>query len=235
MCTLSWVPDQGGYTLAFNRDERGTRATGTPPKRVMVAGVPVLMPRDPDGGGSWISVNALGHTLALLNRYEDTPSDVGGAYRSRGGLVTGLAEVAGAAVVEASLRSMELGRYRPFTLASVAKRQQPTLFEWDGRTLQVAEVSNPGLVRASSGSDQAGAERSRAAVFSGFGSRLTGGDLLALHRSHAPEKGALSICMHRDDAMTVSLSYITVTGKELLFRYVGRAPCETAQMTTLAL
>jgi hypothetical protein len=125
---------------------------------VIVGGVPVLMPRDPDGGGSWISVNSSGHTLALLNRYEDTPHDAGGEYQSRGGLVSGLAGLAGAAEVEAELRRRALGWYRPFTLASVGGTQSPRLFQWNGRDLGLAEVSTPGLVRTSSGADQAAAE-----------------------------------------------------------------------------
>lgn len=219
----------------MNRDERRTRSAGSPPSRVIVGGVPVLLPRDPDGGGSWISVNALGHTLALLNRYEDTPHDAGGEYQSRGGLVSGMAGLAGAAEVEAGLRSLALSSYRPFTLASVGPAQTPRLFEWDGRDLVVAEVSKPGLVRASSGSDQAAAEQARAAVFSSLGGGLSGADLMTLHRSHLPEKGPLSICMHRAEAVTVSLSYITVNLRNLLIRYVNGSPCETSGMTELSL
>ena len=192
MCTLSWVPQDGGYTLAFNRDERRTRVAGVPPSRTIRNGVPVLLPHDPDGGGSWISLNATGHTLALLNRYEDTPHDSAGEYQSRGELVSAMAGLAGSAEVAAGLEAVTLGSYRPFTLASVAREQAPKLFEWNGSELLVAQVSNAGLVRASSGSDQAAAESARGAVFLELGDRLTGADLLALHRRHLPEASALS-------------------------------------------
>ena len=73
MCTVSWTPLDGGYALAMNRDERRTRAPATPPERRELDGVPVLLPRDGEAGGTWIAVNALGHTLALLNRWDDSP------------------------------------------------------------------------------------------------------------------------------------------------------------------
>jgi len=202
---------------------------------VIVDGVPVLMPRDPDGGGSWISVNAAGHTLALLNRYEGSPHDEGGEYVSRGGLVSGMAGLVGGSEVAAEVERMELTWYRPFTLASVGRRQPPVLFEWNGRELVVVEVSNPGLVRSSSGSDQAESEVARSRVFRALGAGLSGADLLALHRTHLPQKGPLSICMHRSEAMTVSLSHITVDQSNLWIRYVGGSPCEASGMTELSL
>ncbi len=235
MCTLSWVPHDGGYTLAFNRDERKTRRPGLPPSFTVQKGVAVLMPHDPDGGGSWISANARGHTLALLNRYEDTPHDDGGEYLSRGGLVSSMASLAGAPEVEVALGELELAQYRPFTLVSVGRQQSPVLYQWNGQDLAVATVATPGLVRSSSGSHQGEAEQARAAVFLALGAQLNGSDLMPLHRSHIPNKGPLSICMHRHDAETVSLSYITVNLNNLLMRYVNGLPCESSDISERSL
>ena len=109
------------------------------------------------------------------------------------------------------------------------------LYEWNGRDLAVARVSTPGLVRASSGSNQGESEQARAAVFLALGDQLNGSDLLPLHRSHAPRKGPLSICMHRHDAETVSLSYITVNLNNLLMRYVNGLPCESSDISECSL
>jgi hypothetical protein len=212
----------------MNRDERRTRARATPPARGTVQGVSVLLPTDPEGGGSWISLNASGHSLALLNRYEDTPHDVFGGYSSRGGLVAGLADLSGPDPVEAAINQLTLAKYRPFTLASVAPGHNPRLFEWDGHLLECVEAAEPGLVRASSGSDQVAAERSRGLLFAQarhFDGGLDGEGQMALHRSHLPEMGPLSICMHRDEAITVSISYITVSRSELSFVYIDGTPC----------
>jgi hypothetical protein len=213
----------------MNRDERRTRAPALPPGPVD-AGVPALMPVDGDAGGTWISVNGRGHALALLNRWEESPHDAGTPLVSRGLLVKELAGQADAASVGIALAGLPLARYRPFTLASVTPGGPPKLFEWNGLELSRNRVTAPGLVRTSSGSDQAGVERSRGALFQAARESprgLTPELLILLHRSHLPERGPLSICMHRNEAVTVSFSLITVSGGRVLFRYVAGSPCET--------
>ena len=234
MCTLSWIPLPDGYALAMNRDERRTRAPALPPGPVNAGGVPSLMPVDGDAGGTWISVNDRGHSLALLNRWDESPHDTGTPVVSRGLLVRDLAGLPDATSVGIALAGLALARYRPFTLASVTPGGHPALFEWNGLELSHHSVSEPGLVRTSSGSDQAGVERSRGTLFQAARegpAGLTEGVLTALHRSHLPQRGPLSICMHRDEAVTVSFSLITVSGGQVLFRYVAGSPCETEGFT----
>lgn len=238
MCTLSWVPLPGGYALAMNRDELRTRARATPPTRRDLHGVPVLLPADGQAGGTWISANALGHSLALLNRWDEAPFDATGGFVSRGMLVLELAHLPGPRAVALTLAKKRLASYRPFTLASLVTDQPPWLFEWNGRMLEWARVTAPGLVRASSGSHQAEAERERGKLFreaEARPGRLTPEVLWDLHRSHLPERGPISICMHRDDAATVSASLITVSLKQISFRYLGRSPCESTAPTEFSL
>ena len=248
MCTVSWTPQDGGYALAMNRDERRTRAPATPPERRELGGVPVLLPRDGEAGGTWIAVNAFGHTVALLNRWDDSPVGDGasrevsppgpGPFVSRGLLVLELASTPHHRAVDVALTQMPLVSYRPFTLVSLSPGRIPWLFEWDGHALERAGVATPGLVRASSGSDQAAAERERGALFREEASRpggLTAEVLYALHRTHRPEKGPLSICMHREEAVTVSLSLITVIPSLVRFRYVDGSPCEAGPSTEITL
>lgn len=230
MCTLSWTPLPGGYALAMNRDERRTRARALPPARLTIQAVPVLMPTDPEGGGSWISVNALGLSLALLNRYEESPQDLAGPFTSRGLLVRELAWTADHDTLARELGSLSLGTYRPFTLAVMGPGRVPHLFDWDGSQINCSAVTQPGLVRASSGSNQVEAERERGAQFRAA-AQAPGGlgvaTLERLHRSHLPEKGPLSICMHREEATTVSLSLITVFDRAISIFYVDGSPGET--------
>lgn len=216
--------------LAMNRDERPTRARGIPPEQRLVQGVPVLMPIDPDGGGTWVSVNRLGTSMALLNRYGESPVDHGATFTSRGMLIREMAGLAEPEEIERELGRRPMERYRPFTLAGLAGGGVPRLFDWDGLTLNSSEVESPGLVRASSGSNQIEAERARGALFREAGAEpggLTGVTLERLHRSHLPMKGPLSICMHRHEALTVSLSLITVNKKQISIFYVDGSPGET--------
>lgn len=216
--------------MAMNRDERRTRAPALPPVLVDAGGLPGLMPVDGDAGGTWISVNDRGHALALLNRWEESPHDAGTPFVSRGLLVRDLAGLSGSDDLRTALTGALLSRYRPFTLVSIVPAAAPVLFEWNGLELGHATAAQPGLIRTSSGSDQVGVERSRGALFSAAREApegLTPPALALLHRSHQPEKGALSVCMHRDDANTVSFSLITVSGGSVLFRYVPGPPCET--------
>jgi hypothetical protein len=49
--------------------------------------------------------------------------------------------------------------------------------------------------------------------------------LRALHRDHGNEPGAFSICVHRDDAATVSYSEILVSSDRVSFHYHPGRPC----------
>ena len=51
--------------------------------------------------------------------------------------------------------------------------------------------------------------------------------LVAAHTSHLPERGSHSICMHRDEAHSVSLSVLRVAGKRAGFAYARGQPCVT--------
>ena len=48
----------------------------------------------------------------------------------------------------------------------------------------------------------------------------------AFHSSHEPQCGATSVCMHREDARTVSLSEITSSRGQVQFRYFDGPPCK---------
>lgn len=213
----------------MNRDERRTRARGLPPVRTLLRDTPVLMPTDPEGGGTWVSVNGRGTSLAILNRYEESPRDERGAFTSRGQLIREMAWVTDPDELETELGSRTLESYRPFMLAGLARGVVPQLFDWDGQRLVRSAVGVPGLVRASSGSDQLEAERVRGDLFRAAATKpggLTSATLERLHRSHLPVSGPLSICMHRLEAETVSLSLITVNDNESSIFYVDGSPGE---------
>lgn len=227
MCTLSWLRHDDGYAVFFNRDERRTRVAGLPPQEQLIDGVRVLAPIDPEGGGSWASVNDRRIGLCILNQYDAPRSQVPGQV-SRGRLLLSLAPVTSQAGVWQSVRSSGLAQYAPFRLAVFEPALPALLLSWDGDRLTDEALGQSGLLAASSSLVQRDAEASRRALFERtlHDGTADSSTFEALHRSHLPEKGALSVCMHREDAATVSLTRIVADRSSVLLGYVGGPPCE---------
>lgn len=227
MCTLSWLRNDGGYAVFFNRDERRTRAPGLPPQEQLIDGVRVLAPIDPEGGGSWAAVNDRRIGLCILNQYDAPRSNIPGQV-SRGRLLLSLAASTTQTGVWQAVRSSGLAQYAPFKLAVFEPALPALLLSWDGARLTDEAIGQSGLLAASSSLVQREAEASRRTLFE---RTLHDGmtDTAAfeeLHRSHLPEKGALSVCMHRDDAATVSFTRIVTDRASVMLGYVGGPPCE---------
>jgi len=59
--------------------------------------------------------------------------------------------------------------------------------------------------------------------------------LTRFHASHEPTPSYLSVCMHRDDAHTVSFTHLIATRKQLKMNYVCGCPCSSKQHQSYAL
>jgi hypothetical protein len=225
MCTLTWTPTREGYVVGFNRDERRHRPRASPPRIAEQRGVPFIAPIDPEGGGTWIGVNAYGIGLCLLNRYDvvDAPADP----ISRGRLVAGLMDLTTVADLGERLGLAALTQYRPFTLFAFSPDGGTRGFSWDGTTRHDVPVGGPGLVAVSSAAGR-DVEVRRAALIEAelaAGAPFDLSRLTTLHALHLPDDGAASVCMHREEAETVSFTLLTVTGDEVRLRYVDGSPC----------
>jgi transport and Golgi organization protein 2 len=225
VCTLSFRRDAHGYELFFSRDERRERAVAAAPRLQQIDGVRFLAPSDPEGGGTWLAANDCGVTLALLNRYGVAAR--GGEFESRGALVLGLASARTVDEVETRLRARDLARHRPFDLAAFAPGAPVTRFGWDGSELEIECAARAPFT--SSAVADAEARTARRARFAALcGDEPASGNLERFHREHAPERGALSTCMHRADAKTVSLSRVQVTRDRVALAYAAGSPCQAA-------
>jgi len=123
-------------------------------------------------------------------------------------------------------------------------------FRWNGARLSMDRHEGPSLF-VSSGLDQAGAERERRRSWRSFlrdlprGARERGisaaasralspagagpetaARIAAWLSSHEPERGALSVCMHRGGAASVSRTLVTVTFSGTRLSYHDGPPCE---------
>lgn len=234
MCTVSWLPAPGGYTLCFNRDERHTRGPALPPERRAASGRVFLAPFDSDHGGTWLAVNDGGLTLGLLNRYGPGAVVTAGPARSRGLVIL---ELIAAADVAAALRALEhsdLRRTPPFLLVALEPDRPPRIAEWDGAALAMATHHAPGLLRTSSAVTEPEVAAARRAQFAAAAPG-TAAELAALHRSHHPDRGKRSVCMHREDAETRSFSQVTVTPDRVTLLHVPDAPCRGLPLPPLTL
>jgi len=237
MCTLSWIRGVDQYSVFMNRDEQPTRAPGLPPS-IHEGPVPWIAPLDGQSHGTWIGANDRGVTLAILNRWHESPMRADGEWISRGLLVTSLLEETSKDNVERRLRDQPLGLYQPFTLAAFEVGRGVRLFAWNGKDLALSEVVATGLVLTSSGFDQEQATRDRGALFQRWQdfdphpthpTDPTPESFERIHASHIPEKGPLSICMHRPEAGTVSFTRIDVRPASIDVAYVPGPPGETKE------
>ena len=228
MCTISWFYSESGYEVFFNRDEQRSREEAIPPK-LLGENIRYIAPIDPQGGGTWLAANQYGVTVALLNYYQGRLPK--GRLISRGAIVKSCAAFRTFGEIKYYIESLNLTKYAPFSLLCFTKSNdiagKVPLIRWTGKQLELDNVESP-LISSAFKFDEVCATRMKT-----YGELLNESDVndyrrnfYRLHGSHLPEKSAYSICMHRDDAKTVSFSHIVVAGNHLTFNYHGGSPCE---------
>lgn len=197
-----------------------------------------LMPIDPDGGGSWLAVNNDGVLLCLLNLYEkqipliqeqvleQAQKQAEGKkkliQKSRGLLIKSLAFCQSQAELLDQLKTLDLKQYQAFRLLMISKSVKTQLV-WDGTVLN--QVDLPAFATSSS-VDTKSVIHQRSHYFEEQPPQSIEQQLM-LHRSHHPAPGKNSICMHRDDATTVSLSHLTIDDKTINYHYWDGSPCSS--------
>jgi hypothetical protein len=223
MCTLSFIPNESGYIVGMNRDERIARVRSTSPAVIGNA----IYPREPNTEGTWLAVNSSGLTLALLNRNENGPLPA--KLRSRGEFIPALISANSLASVHRRLLEIGFKGVWPFRLIAISAEGHEVC-EWAWGT-QLTQNYYDWERRHwfSSGMSDNEANRVRGTVVEQAWRRPDAGSpqwLRELHSSHQPEQGAFSICVHRDDAASVSYSEIVVERGEATFRYAAGHPCQ---------
>jgi hypothetical protein len=232
MCTVTFIARRKGYALGMNRDEKLTRVAALPPARHHLGSRAALFPSEPNGG-TWIGVNEAGVTLALINWYA-VPARVAGQTVSRGQIVKSSLASHLPAMTDGVLSNLPLARVNPFRLIGVFPSHQAVV-EWRWNLQQVERFDHPWRANTwiSSGFDEPGAQKTRRKMFGAALRQSSVGSvdwLRRLHRSHGPERGPYSTCMHREDASTVSFTEVTVSRQTASMRYVPGAPCFSAHL-----
>jgi uncharacterized protein with NRDE domain len=237
MCTASWWPGGDEYLLCFNRDESRSRLPGRPPSLRTSHGRRVIAPADGDHGGTWIGVNDAGLAVALANRYQVPRPPVPEDRVSRGLLVMELLGLSSLADIARTLSRLRLAVHEPFTVVGLARGAPARLWSWDGTSLTDWRQEEAGLLLASSAVDQDAAVAARRDTFAAAATAgpLDPGTLATIHASHRPARGPLSVCMHRDDASTVSFTVVRVARDRVTLAHANGPPCVTPLAPALAL
>jgi hypothetical protein len=240
----AWAADPLLLRLVCNRDERRTRPDALPPIVQAIEGRRVMMPLDPESGGTWIAANENGLVFALLNA-----NPVGGTVAdglSRGGLIPRLAAARSITEALARLLDATAERYRPFRLLMLDASQLVECWIEDRRLRHRRAYLQGAVMRTSSSLGDAVVEGPRRTLFRRFfrGASHAAAAQDAFHDHQWPGREDVSVRMRRADAHTVSQTTLEVspgfatmiyraTGRELLSRVVlplaaptlGRARC----------
>lgn len=212
LSTPGWAADPLLLRLACNRDERRTRPDAHPPVVLRVERRQVLMPLDPESGGTWIAVNDSGLVFSLLNANPAGARAEEG--ESRGGLIPRL--VGAASLSEALGRVLDGGaaaRYRPFRLLMLDAAQLVECWS-DERRLRYRRTYLQGAVmRTSSSLGDAVVDGPRRTLFRRFVRGTARADAAqdAFHDHQWPGREDVSVLMARADAATVSRTTVEVS------------------------
>ncbi len=136
------------------------------------------------------------------------------------------------------LNSLHMGSYAPFTLLVFApdlsnRHGHVIAFQWDGHVLTQRPSVEP-MISSSVRFEEVMVAR-REAYRTIMTEPKTVDKAWAFHRSHVPQAGYLSVCMHRDDANTVSFTHLKVTTDVMEMVYVDGSPCEGGEQTSTVL
>lgn len=223
---MTWFTKEGGYELFFNRDEQLSRRRAELPTIQKSETVEYISPTDSDAGGTWIAVNQYGITVCLLNHYQFEQISTYKKWISRGEIVRSFAITTDLKSAEQQFDNLGLDDYRAFRMFIIDSQGNNRLFIWDGHSARIeCNVTTP---KSSSSVDSKNVKKKRKDLFRDLNliESKDAKKFIAYHASHLPSRSKDSVCMHRDDAKTVSLSHINVTDSGIEFSYADGSPCE---------
>jgi hypothetical protein len=220
MCTLTWWPQPGRYTLYFNRDEQKSRLPALPPQAHQTeAGTRFISPLDGNFGGTWLLVTEHGLTIGLLNHYAAAEGYEPDHPKSRGMLPLILADCQTVQQVGRRLMELPLETFRPFHCTAIDPGTPLQQWTWhgNGRLLEHEIAPQPPLTTSSF--ESAAVCAARRQRFHALEQDSLPQALEGYHEGVDPDRGAYSVRMRRSDAQTVSISRISVDEHAIAFEY----------------
>lgn len=225
MCTVSAWNTPSGLHLFFNRDEQRTRPPADPPRPETIRGMPVLAPKDPEGGGTWLGVNAAGMAVGILNYYHaaNMPEEPAITPVSRGLLVMDLLVSPNPETGADSLRSRSLAAFRPFELFAMVPGLRGFYWRWDGQALLQESITGPTFWISSSSYNPHEVIQQRRRAWMAQPGQKTGKldrhSVMALHAGWGRTLAAFTTRMVREDARTVSITELKIRSTAATMKY----------------
>ena len=237
MCTISILAlEHGELSLMMNRDESPLRPAALDLKRGHSdSGLEFAYPLDPKSQGSWVGVNARGVTLAVMNQHPQGYFKPSGL-RSRGELVPRFIDALNAGELKNRFERLDASPYPPFFMLALDRQSPFFALRWDGSDKEILAYPRANRVFGSSSFNTEEVLLGRQQQFDGLlhevDSAVEADKAVALqeafHASHSPARGPYSICMHRDDAQSVSLTEIRLKALNIQLKYHAGPPCVAA-------
>lgn len=220
MCTVTVAVNasrQGKWVrVVSNRDELRSRGEAQPPAIFPLGARRVLMPVDPQSGGTWIGVNDAGLVAVLLNSNPPggLPASKLQGKSSRGSLVPSVLLASEMNEAQQIVEAFEAGSYPPFRLLLVSCDSW-THWHSDGSRLHRVEASamTQPFCFASSGLGDELVQRPRLELFMALCDKHGGFDATVQDRFHhepMPDAPELGVMMSREAARTVSVTGVSV-------------------------
>ena len=240
MCTVTWFPTPSGYQLFCNRDESPQRKTAQPPDRTIEDGMPVLMPRDGEHGGSWIAVNQAGLSLTLLNNYRYDRHDRAvavGERISRGVLLEQMSSSRSIEELRGRIRSRAMDSFEPWIILALVPNEPAAIFSWDGNAVSEAKEGALRLLTSSSWKfDRVAAYREKWFRQMTSGGRSVDPEAyLDFHRQREVGFERESVCVVGESVQTVSLTRIMVSGAMRRMDYCPGRPDQHTFLEALSM
>jgi hypothetical protein len=210
MCTVTYIPVEGGCWLTSNRDEKPERQPLQPAAwHMMPGGSKLYYAADARAGGTWMATRMQGECTILLNGahagFIAKPF-----YKKSRGLV--LLDMLHAKLLHRAFAQYDLEHIAPFTLVHYRQGQ---LFQarWDGEQktwLQINE-QQPHIWSSATLYDTA-VQQQRRQWFAQWHAQHVQpqwSDVFGFHSWHQPQNPENSICMQRPNGIqTISISAV---------------------------
>lgn len=255
MCTITIIPltaaagdasalprpntDADGFRLVCNRDEARARPRATPPRVTQHGSCSAVYPVDPVSQGTWIAATDSGLVLTLMNVHPPGWRDMrrDPTRGSRGAIIPALLDADGLEEAQLRLRRLRADAFLPFRLLILDDADWLDALS-DGHRIESVRRARgvEPLMYSSSGLGDELVDAPRRRLFeSMFSTPNLIAAQTAYHRSSWHSCPELSVCMRREDALTVSQTVVDRTPTQVRMQYHDGPPDGLAERFDLVL